>query len=81
MSTLPVIRINQALRLPDNAQWTNRFDVRSSSSNRVYTIAQHKSGRYWGCSCPGWRGHRNCHHLKELGLPCYEKPYEVLLNG
>jgi hypothetical protein len=66
--------------LPDNDQWTNRFTIPSSSSSRVYTIAQNKKGRYWGCDCPGWRRHRHCHHLDELGLPSYMQPFEVQLT-
>jgi len=63
--------------LPDNNQWTNRFEIRSESSNRIYIIAQHKKNRYWGCSCPGWRRHRKCKHLTNLSLPAYEQPYEL----
>lgn len=81
MSSLPTIRVSQSLRLPDNRQWTNRFEIRSSSSNRIYVVAQNIAKRHWACSCPGWIGHRNCRHLKALGLPSYERPYEVLLNG
>jgi hypothetical protein len=63
--------------LPDNTNWTNRFYIKSESSGRLYTIAQNKSRRYWGCDCPGWIGHRKCKHLTALGLPHYEKPYEA----
>jgi hypothetical protein len=70
-----------ALRLPDNPQWGNRFEIHSSSSNRVYTIAQNKQKRHWGCSCPGWKRWRHCHHLKELGIPGNERPYEAVLRG
>jgi len=66
--------------MPDNAQWTNRFMIRSESSNKLYTIAQNKSRRYWGCNCPGWIGHRKCKHLRALGLPANEQPYEAKLN-
>ena len=65
-------------RLPENGLWTNRFEIRSSSSNRVYVIAQHKTGRYFGCSCPSWRVHRHCKHLAALSLPAYQQPCEVL---
>jgi hypothetical protein len=63
-------------KLPDNAQWTNRFEIRSSSSNRVYIVAQHKTNRYWGCSCPGWKAHKTCKHLNTLSLPCGMRPHE-----
>lgn len=52
--------------LPDNAQWTNRFEIPSSSSNRVYTVAMRKSNGTWACSCPGWIRHRKCKHLASL---------------
>jgi hypothetical protein len=51
--------------LPDNAQWKNRFEIRSASSNRVYTVAQNKASGKWGCSCPGYLAHRNCKHLTQ----------------
>lgn len=52
--------------LPDNAQWMNRFEIRSETSSRVYTVAQRKSDRSWGCSCPGWKSRRNCKHLTSM---------------
>ncbi len=63
--------------LADNGQWESRFKIPSETSNRVYVIAQHKTKRHWGCSCPGWKRHRHCKHLKELGLPGDEKPFEL----
>ena len=63
--------------LPDNKLWENRFEVRSSSSGRLYTIAQNKNKRHWGCSCMGWKRYRKCKHLESLTLPCYERPYEI----
>lgn len=80
-SNLPVLRIPRGTRLPDNGQWTNRFEIKSGSSNRVYVIAQHKDKRHWGCSCPGWRSHRKCTHLASLALPAYERPHEVLTES
>ena len=68
--------INKSM-LPDNNQWTNRFEIRSESSNRIYIIAQHKLKKHWGCSCPGWRRYRKCKHLTNLGLPAHEQPYEL----
>jgi len=71
-NTAPTLKVPAAAMLPDNAQWTNRFEIKSSSSNRVYRIAQHKTGEYWGCSCPGYiygkKGRKQCKHLRALGL-------------
>ncbi len=69
--------IRQECVLPDNDQWTNRFEIRSETSNRVYILAQNKKKRHWSCSCPGWKRHRTCKHLASLLLPAYEKPLEV----
>lgn len=77
MENLPMLNIRQELMMPDNDQWQHRFEIHSSTSNRVYTIAQNKKGKYWACSCPGWKRHRKCRHLESLGLPAKEKPYEV----
>jgi len=74
------LTIRSEQKLDDNAQWTNRFEIHSATSDRVYTVAQHKAKRHWGCSCPGWRRHRNCKHLDVLRLPNYEKPHEVTLQ-
>lgn len=52
--------------LPDNRDWTNRFEIRSSSSSRLYTVAQRKSDGTWGCSCPGWKTRRSCKHLTSM---------------
>ena len=68
-------------RLPDNRDWENRFEVRSSSSDRVYVIAQNKAKRHWGCSCPGFKRHRTCKHLLQLGLPAHERPMEIERRG
>lgn len=64
-------------QLPDNIQWTNRFNIRSQTSNSLYVVAQHKTGRHWACSCRGWIRHRKCKHLEAIGLPSFEQPYEV----
>ena len=52
--------------LPDNDGWVNRFQVRSSSSSALYTIAQRRSDMVWGCSCPGWRHYRHCKHVTDV---------------
>lgn len=74
---LPTIRIAARMSLPDNDQWQFRFHVKSETSNRLYTIAQHKAKKHWGCSCPGYKAHRKCKHLQAIGVPCHETPYEV----
>lgn len=71
------LNVPSTSRLPDNGQWTNRFQIRSESSNRIYIVAQNKSKRHFGCSCKGWIFHRKCKHLAALGLPAYEAPVEV----
>ncbi len=71
-------RVLEQKQLPDNNQWTNRFEVRSETSNRVYIIAQNKSGRWWGCSCPGWIRYKRCKHLTQLALPGNFRPLEIV---
>lgn len=72
-----ILRARNSHPLPDNGQWTNRFEIKSESSNRLYVIAQNKVKRHWGCSCPGFKIHRKCKHLTALSLPNYEKPFEL----
>lgn len=67
--------------LPDNAVWTNRFDIKSESSDRLYRIAQNKKKRYWACSCPAWITRRSCKHLSAMGLPGNEEPFEAMLKA
>jgi hypothetical protein len=66
--------------LPDNSSWTNRFEIKSESSNRKYTVAQSKSGLFWACSCPGWVIHKNCKHLRAMGLPGNYTPFKAVLK-
>jgi hypothetical protein len=66
-------------RLPDNSQYIHRFQIKSESSEKLYTIAQSKSGMWWACSCPGWIRHKNCKHLRALGLPGQHQPFEATL--
>ena len=82
MSTnLPVVhRPSSSRALPDNTQFENRFEVKSETSNRIYVIAQSKTGRWWGCGCNGWIRWRKCKHLKAVGLPAGQVPYEALLK-
>ncbi len=72
----PALRIPISVALPDNDQWQYRFQIHSETSSRIYVIAQHKQKKHWGCSCPAYRTHRSCKHLKALKLPTNEIPYE-----
>lgn len=82
MSTnLPVVHRPAGSRaLPDNAQYVNRFEIKSQSSNALYIVAQSKSGRWWACGCFGWIRHKHCKHLKALQLPGHHQPHEALLK-
>jgi hypothetical protein len=73
---LPTLFIPAEMRLADNDQWQFRFQIQSESSNRLYTIAQHKTKKHWGCDCPGWKRFKHCKHLTSMGLPGDQKPYE-----
>lgn len=57
------IKPSGAVSLPDNDQWCGRFQIRSSSSNRLYIIAKNKKTGRYGCSCPAYRTRRYCKHL------------------
>ncbi|MEI6578390.1 MAG: hypothetical protein WCN92_02870 [Eubacteriales bacterium] len=63
--------------LDDNKDWKNRFEIHSETSDRVYTIAQHKVYGHMGCSCMGWKRYRTCKHLTALGLPGHEEPVNL----
>ena len=52
--------------LPDNDQWTNRFEIKSASSSRLYVVSQNIIGGHWACSCPGWRTRRHCKHIDSI---------------
>lgn len=75
-----VLRPKKSLKLPDISAWVNRFWIKSSSSNRMYVIAQSRRGRWWACGCSGWIRYKRCKHLKNLGLPGDHKPFEILLK-
>jgi hypothetical protein len=77
---LVTITVNPNALLPDNTQWKHRMKIPSASSNREYIVSQNKSTGGWGCSCPGWIIHRNCKHLKALGLPADGKRFDVRLQ-
>jgi hypothetical protein len=44
--TLPVLHIDRSVMLPDNDQWQLRFEVKSETSDRLYTIAQNKKKKH-----------------------------------
>jgi len=40
-ANLPVLRRpSGSIMLPDNAQWENRFEIRSETSGRIYIVSQ-----------------------------------------
>lgn len=79
-NTSIAVYIKKSDVLPDNKLWTNRFEIRSESSDRVYIVAQNIDKGHMGCSCPGWRRYRTCKHLNALGLPGHEEPVTLKLN-
>ena len=60
-----------------NAEWENRFEVQSTTSNRHYVVSQHRQLRHWSCSCPGWKHNGHCKHLEQLALPQDGIPHNV----
>lgn len=54
----------------DDARYTNKFMVKSASSDRLYKISYDKSpgAGWWMCSCPGCLSHGSCKHLESIGL-------------
>ena len=52
--------------LPDNKQWTNRLEIRSETSTRLYVVAQRRTDGSFGCSCMGWKRYRTCKHLDAI---------------
>lgn len=81
MGNLAIVRKPAGSKtLPDNAAYTNRFEIRSQSSDSIYIVAQSKTGRWWSCGCFGWIRHKHCKHLKSLQLPGGHQPYEALLK-
>ena len=65
-SALDIFKSAGAIPLPDNQQWMHRFQIKSASSSRLYTVAQNKQSRSWACSCMGWIRFRHCKHLTKL---------------
>jgi hypothetical protein len=48
-------------------KWVSRWYVKSSSSNREYTVSLADDEKTWGCSCPHWKFRRAiCKHIKEV---------------
>ena len=60
-----------ALRvLPDDNRYKCRFEVKSSSSDRVHRISFDAApgAGYWTCSCQGGIRYGSCKHLEAAGL-------------
>lgn len=82
MSTtnLPTLRISQEVALPDKAQWINRFEIKSETSDCIYIVSQNKTNKHWACSCPAWITRRSCKHLDALHLPGHCIPFEPVID-
>ena len=59
--------------VPNSPGWKNSFGIKSSSSNKIYVVAQRTTDGSFGCSCLGWitsgkrnNGVRNCKHLAAI---------------
>lgn len=63
--------------LPDTDTHKLRFDVKSSSSNRLYRVSIRKKTNLPECSCPGFIRHRKCKHITAV-LPTLEKALDLL---
>lgn len=63
--------------LPDTNTHKLRFDVKSSSSNRLYRVSVKKSNNEFQCSCPGWIRHRRCKHLDAVA-PVLQQAVKLL---
>lgn len=61
--------------MKEDNQWQFKFQVKSQSSDKMYTISQHKEQKHWACSCKGWTTRRYCKHLDALDLPGGQVPY------
>lgn len=61
-----ITKDNNLSLLKDNDRYTNRIEIKSETSNRLYVIAKNKKTGDWSCSCPGWIIHRKCKHLKAM---------------
>ena len=61
-----VARRTGAMLMQDNKTHQHRMQIRSESSDRLYTVAQRIANETWECSCPGWIRHRNCKHLNVM---------------
>jgi hypothetical protein len=60
-----------------NDQWTNRREIRSETSSRLYIISQHVTSGDWGCTCPGYKRYRLCKHLTAMGLTPHGKIRQI----
>jgi len=59
-----ILRPKKSVVLPDNAQWKNRFQIHSATSDSVYTIAQNKSAGFWVATARGGYVTRNANIFK-----------------
>jgi hypothetical protein len=61
--------IHEHRHIQEPLKWVERWEVRSHSSNKLYTVSLANDNKTWGCSCPHWT--RNfprpiCKHIREV---------------
>lgn len=66
MTAIEIFKQRGVTLLPDNKTYELRFEVKSESTDSLYTIARNKANKQWACSCRGWIRHRTCKHLQAV---------------
>src|ERR1035438_372017 len=56
---IPILSVPRPAILPPTETLENRFEIRSTTTDRIYEIAQNKRMRSWSCLCPGWTRQRD----------------------
>ena len=73
-----------AVLIANSKGWQNSMQIRSGTSNKLYTVAQRTTSGEWGCSCLGYitsskrrpEGQRGCKHLDAM-LPMLKAAFSA----